>query len=48
VVSDELYASLGSLRVVTEERGQPAYNTFKVVEMDRLSGPSLTHHGAGG
>ena len=48
VVSDELYASLGSLRVVTEEQGQPAYNYFKVVEMDRLSGSSLTHHGAGG
>jgi hypothetical protein len=47
VVSDELFASLGSLRVVAEGLGQPAYNTFKVVEMDRLNGSSLTHAAGG-
>ena len=47
VVSDELFASLGSLRVVAEEQGQPAYNTFKVVEMERSSGSSMTHAAGG-
>jgi hypothetical protein len=47
VVSDELFASLGSLRIVAEEQGQPAYNTFKVVEIERSSGSSLTHAAGG-
>jgi hypothetical protein len=47
VVSDELFASLGSLRVVAEEQGQPTYNTFKVVEVEQSSGSSMTHAAGG-
>jgi hypothetical protein len=47
VVSDELFASLGSLRVVAEEQGQPTYNTFKVVEVEQSSGSSMAHAAGG-
>lgn len=47
VVSEGLYASLASLRVVTAQQGHPAYNSFTVVEMDRGSESSSTYRGAG-